>query len=114
RAAAREPPRTAPRRGGRRWTSDSGRVARRHPRLLPRPVAEEAASQAPPAEATPRARARVAAGARRLPARRDGLAALRGGDTRDARGGAAARQHIGRICASPGVAPADEVRAPRP
>ena len=49
---------------------DRAGVARRHPRLLPRSVAEEAPSQAAAAAARVRARARAAPRARRLPARR--------------------------------------------
>ena len=68
-------------------------VARRRPRVLSRSLAEEAPPQAAAAEAGIRARARAAARAGRLPARRDRLGRLRAGDPRDARGRAAAREH---------------------
>ena len=60
------------------------------------------------------ASARHAHEAGRLPARRDRLGGLRGADARSAVGRAAAREHRDGIRAAAGLAPAHEVRDPRP
>ena len=102
------------RRRRRRRAHDSAGVAGRHPRLFSRSVAQEAPSQAAPAAARVRARARAAAGARRLPARGDGLGRLRAGNPRDASARAAAREYRRRFRAATGVAAADQIRGARP
>src|SRR6185369_1968514 len=66
--------------------------ARRQPPLLPRPLSQEATPQAPPHPGAVRSPAREPARARRHPALRDRLAALRRSDARRARRRADARQ----------------------